>query len=89
VVEISINNFRETLLIGGAWDADLNRDEIVPYTSPLAKCLLKKHAGEKATLPTNKATVEILKVETPSLTFIQKAYSLKIKRAPEEPNLFP
>lgn len=89
MVEISINNFRETLLIGGAWDADLNKEEIVPYTSPLAKCLLKKHAGEKSTLPTNKALVEILKVETPSPSFIQKLYSTKTKRPPDGPDLLP
>jgi transcription elongation GreA/GreB family factor len=79
IVDLSINNYRETLLIGGAWDSDLNADQIVPYTSPLAKCLLTKKSGDTAKLVTNNAEIQIHKIQTPTEGFLQKLYGKKVK----------
>jgi len=82
VVEVSINNYKESLLIGGAWDADLQQDQIVPYTSPLAKCILSKKVGDTAKLSTNNAHVEILGISNPSDSLLLQLYSKKAKQTP-------
>jgi len=84
VIKLQINGDDDSIFIGGAWDADLKNDNIAPYTSPLAQCILNKTVGEIAMLPANKLTIKILKVETPTLEFLEKLYPKKVKKEKEQ-----
>jgi transcription elongation GreA/GreB family factor len=52
-VTIRRSGKEETVLIGGAWDSDLENPSIIPYTSPLGKALIPKRPGASVTLETS------------------------------------
>jgi len=72
----------ETVLIGGAWDSDLENPKIIPYTSPLGRALIPKPPGFKTVLETSGETIEILSAEAPSETELAGFYAEK--PAPEK-----
>jgi transcription elongation GreA/GreB family factor len=73
-IEILRGGTKETLLIGGAWDASLDNPQIIPYTSPLGKCLIPKRPGFKTTLETSGEEIELLSSKAPTKEDIKEFY---------------
>jgi transcription elongation factor GreB len=76
MVTIKRDGEEETFLIGGAWDADLDLDNIVPYTSPLAKILIPKAPGHTSQLGTGARAqkIEIISARPATLDELKKIY---------------
>jgi transcription elongation factor GreA len=83
-ITLSMDNETETLLIGGAWDSNLDNPNIAPYTSPLSKAIIGKKPGEETVHPINKASIKILKIENPTLDYLETIYSPKKKEKKQE-----
>jgi len=82
---IKRNGQEETLIIGGAWDAELNHPNILPYTSPLAKALIPKKPGFKTTLETNGDTIELISSKAPQKEWLKELYNSDLsKKKPKE-----
>ncbi len=79
VVTIKRDGKKEEMLIGGAWDADLNHPEIIAYTSPLAKALIPKEPGYKTSLSTSGEAIEIMAVKAPSKEYLKQIYQAESK----------
>jgi transcription elongation GreA/GreB family factor len=77
---------KEELLIGGAWDSDLNNPKVISYTSPLAKSLIPKPPGFKTTLETSGEEIEILSAKAPSKEDIDVLYSYTRTQEAKPPN---
>lgn len=75
LIEIKRNGANETLLIGGAWDSDLNHPNIISYTSPLAKVLIPKAPGFTTTLGTNGDKIELISSNPPNKDFLNKVFN--------------
>jgi transcription elongation GreA/GreB family factor len=73
-VEIKRNNKLEGMLIGGAWDADLDNPKVISYTSPLAKAIIPKTPGFKTTLETNGDSIELISSKTPTQKMLEELY---------------
>jgi transcription elongation GreA/GreB family factor len=78
-VQIERNGKVETFLIGGAWDADLENAEIIPYTSPLARAIIPKQPGFQTTLSTNGDQIKLISSSAPSLEKIKALYKQRDK----------
>jgi transcription elongation factor GreA len=74
-VKIKRNGVVEELLIGGAWDADLNNPNVVSYSSPLAKAIIPKSPGFKTTLETNGDTIELVSSKPPTKELLDNIFS--------------
>lgn len=82
---IKRNGKEEEILIGGAWDADLNLPNVIAYTSPLAKALIPKPPGFKTILPTSGEEIEIISAACPTKEYLEKIYSV-VKEQEKNPN---
>jgi transcription elongation GreA/GreB family factor len=78
-IEIERNGEYEKLLIGGAWDSDLNHPGILSYTSPLAKALIPKAPGFTTTLETNGDKIELLSSKAPSIELLNNLFETEKK----------
>jgi transcription elongation GreA/GreB family factor len=74
LVTIKRAGVEETLLIGGAWDTDLNNPKVIAYTSPLAKSIIPKQPGFKTTLSTSGEEIEIVSARVPTTEDIKNLY---------------
>jgi transcription elongation GreA/GreB family factor len=83
-VSILRNGEKEDLLIGGAWDSDLENPKIVAYTSPLGKALIPKRPGMKVTIETSGEEIEIVDVTTATAQEIEALYSGIDKKSPKK-----
>jgi transcription elongation GreA/GreB family factor len=72
LLEIETNGAQKTILLGGAWDADLKKEDVIPYTCPLGAALIPKSPGKE--VPFNGGTVKILSVEVPTKERLQEIY---------------
>ena len=94
MVTIKRDGQEESFLLGGAWDADLDLENVVPYTSPLAKVLIPKAPGHKGQLGTGPRAqkIELVAARPATLAEIQRLYpepklagaEMERKKAPAE-----
>lgn len=84
LVTIERNGDKQTFLIGGAWDSDLDLDQdgVVPYTSPLARALIPKAPGHRTILETSGEEILLLSAQTPTKEDIGRLYGIPLKKAP-------
>jgi len=85
-VEIKRNGKLERLLIGGAWDSDLENPNVISYTSPLAKAIIPKTPGFSTILETNGDKIELVSSKSPSKELIEGIYKTKNKTNNLEPS---
>lgn len=78
-IVIKRNGATEEMLIGGAWDSDLNHPNVIAYTSPLAKALIPKKPGFTTKLATNEDTIELISSNPPNKEFVHKIFGGGVK----------
>lgn len=74
IVQIERDGICETLLLGGAWDGDLENPKVIAYTSPLAKAIIAKAPNYQTILEPTGEEIKLVSVAIPTKEGLEEIY---------------